>query len=73
MACRPLTSVHFGKFGAPAEVLRELQIQLKELMEIAAETDFGNEEESKQFSRNVIYIKGYYEVYEKLLRKSVEN
>jgi hypothetical protein len=68
MPCRPLKSIDFQKFQTPAQVLRELQDELEELREIAIETNFQNKEEANQFSRNVLYLKMYFEKYERLLR-----
>ena len=67
MPCRPLKSVNFRKFKSSLEILREIQSQIDELKDIATETNFDNDEESRQFSRNVLYLKTYFEQYERLL------
>lgn len=70
MACRPLKSVYFGSFQKPAEVLKALEIELRELALIAADTDFKDAGQIEMFERNVVFIKGYYERYERLVRDS---
>lgn len=67
MACRPLKSVNFNKFKTSLEILREIQAQIDELKEIAVHTNFDDEKESDQFSRNVLFLKSYFETYERLL------
>lgn len=68
MACRPLKSVHFGGFTKPAEVLKALEEELHELANICTDTDFSDDEQKALFERNVLFIKGYYERYERLIR-----
>jgi hypothetical protein len=68
MSCKPLKSVNFRSFEVPADVLRALQSELLELMKNAETVDFNNEEDVDQFSRNILFIKGYYERYETLIR-----
>ena len=71
MSCRPLKSVYFGAYTRPADVLRDLEAQLKELAEISLDTDFEDDAQIDLFDRNVRFIKGYYERYERLVRESV--
>lgn len=71
MGCRPLKSVYFGAYTKPADVLRDLEFALKELSDICDDTDFGDATQVQLFERNIIFIKGYYERYERLLRDSV--
>lgn len=68
MACRPLKSIEFSTFTEPKEVLKAIENELKELSDICADTDFSDDIQRSLFERNVIYIKGYYERYERLLR-----
>lgn len=68
MACYPLKSVHFGGFTKPADVLKALEDQLRVLAEICLETDFTDAYQMALFERNVLFIKGYYERYERLIR-----
>ena len=68
MGCRPLKSVYFGAFTKPADVLRALEVELKDLADICNETDFTDEAQVQIFERNILFIKGYYERYERLLR-----
>lgn len=70
MACRPLKSVYFGGFTKPSEVLKALEQELRELSKICLETDFTDNSQKELFERNVIFIKGYYERYERLIRDS---
>ena len=70
MGCRPLKSVYFGAFTKPADVLRALEVELKDLADICNETDFTDDAQVQIFERNILFIKGYYERYERLLRDS---
>ena len=67
MPCRPLKSVNFRKFKSSLEILREIQSEIDDLRNIATETNFNDDLEAKQFSRNVLYLKTYFEYYERLL------
>lgn len=71
MACRPLKSVNFGAFEKPKDVLRALEIELEDLAKICQDTDFTDESQRSLFERNVIFIKGYYERYERLIRDEI--
>ena len=73
MGCRPLKSVHFAAFTKPADILRALETELNELAEICMETDFTDASQSALFERNVLFIKGYYERYERLIRDGMAN
>lgn len=55
----------------PADTLRVLEGELKELAKICLETDFTDAGQSALFERNVLFIKGYYERYERLIRDSM--
>lgn len=68
MPCRPLKSVDFLSFKAPEDVLKALNDELLDLAEIAKETEFQDAGQAAQFKRNVTYIKGYFERYERLVR-----
>lgn len=70
MPCRPLKSVYFAAYQKPAEVLRALESELHELAAICLETDFSDHNQRDLFERNIIFIKGYYERYERLIRDS---
>jgi len=72
MACRPLKSVYFNSFTKPADVLKALEQELRELGQICLETDFTDASQKSLFERNVIFIKGYYERYERLIRESMD-
>lgn len=71
MACRPLKSVYFGGFTKPNDVLKALEVELRDLAQICLETDFTDESQKSLFERNVIFIKGYYERYERLIRDNM--
>lgn len=68
MTCRPLKSVDFNSFTTTTDVIRALDEQLLELENISNETDFTNSNERALYERNIVFIKGYFERYEKLLR-----
>lgn len=68
MACRPLKSVNFKGFTKPAEILKSLEDELNSLADICLETDFSDARQLALFERNVLFIKGYYERYERLIR-----
>lgn len=67
MACRPLKSANIENFKTSVEVLRAIQVELSDLKSIAAETNFQDEIEAKQFSRNVLFLKMYFEHYQRIL------
>lgn len=68
MPCRPLKSIDFNQFKTPSEVIKALDEQLGELSLISADTDFSDSKQRALYERNIIFIKGYFERYEKLLR-----
>lgn len=68
MTCRPLKSVDFNQFNTPSDVIRALDEQLLDLENISNQTDFSKLNERVMYERNIIFIKGYFERYEKLLR-----
>ncbi len=68
MPCRPLKSIDFNQFKSPTEVIKALDEQLGELVLISADTDFTDIKQRALYERNIIFIKGYFERYEKLLR-----
>lgn len=68
MPCRPLKSIDFNQFKTPSEVIKALDEQLDVLAKISSETDFSDSEQRLLYERNIIFIKGYFERYEKLLR-----
>lgn len=70
MACRGLKSLNASRFTNPTELLRELQMQIDDLKNIAAETDFSNPRESHVFSENIQYIKRYFEAYNRLIERN---
>ena len=70
MACRALKSMNIRRFTNPTELLRELQLQIDDLREIAKETDFDDPNDTKQFMNNVNYIKNYFETYNRLLERN---
>jgi hypothetical protein len=65
---RPLKSVDVRRYGTVKEVLKAVDKELKELAAIAKDTDFNEPIHSAQFSRNVVYVKAYYEHCERLIR-----
>jgi hypothetical protein len=71
MSCRPLKSVHFAGFTKPTDVLKALEEQLHELSNICLDTDFTDASQTALFERNVLFVKGYYERYERLIRDSM--
>lgn len=71
MPCRPVKSVDFRSFTTPSDVLKALESELRELAVICNETDFTDAGQSALFERNVLFIKGYYERYERLLRDNL--
>ena len=73
MGCRPLKSVNFAGFDKPADVLRALESELNDLAAICLDTDFMDASQSALFERNVLFIKGYYERYERLIRDGMAN
>lgn len=70
MPCRPLKSVNFYGLSTPREVLKVLDDQLKELAVIAGDTDFSDPGQVEQFMRNIVFVKGYFERFERLVRDS---
>lgn len=68
MACRPLKSVYFEGFLNRGDLLVALEEELEVLAEIASETDFGDDDQRTQFQRNVTFIKGYFERYERIVK-----
>lgn len=68
MACRPLKSIDFNQFKTPSEVIKALDEQLGELVAISSDTDFFDANQRALYERNIVFIKGYFERYEKLLR-----
>lgn len=73
MPCRPLKSVDFQSFKTPADTLKALESELLDLAEICKETDFTDPGQQQLFERNVIFIKGYYERFERLVRDGVNS
>lgn len=67
--CRPLKSFNVNQLSTVTEVLRAIDQELTDLRSIAAETDFSDPTHAAQFSRNVLYLKTYYERAEALLRE----
>ena len=68
MPCRPLKSVDFNSFTKPSDVLKTLECELRELASISLETDFTDAAQREMYQRNIVFIKGYYERYERLQR-----
>lgn len=68
MPCKPLQSVNFYGLTTPREVLKKLDEQLLELATIAGETDFADAGQVEQFMRNIVFVKGYFERFERLVR-----
>lgn len=66
--CRPLKSVNVRQFTELKELLKAIDGELAEMQKIAADTDFGDPAHAAQFSRNVIYLKTYFEHCERLIR-----
>jgi hypothetical protein len=66
--CRPLNSVNVRQFSDTKTLMKEMDKQLAELEAIALDTDFSNPAHAAQFSRNVIYLKAFYEHCERLTR-----
>lgn len=72
MPCTPIKSVNFMAFNKPAEILKSLEAELANLANICLETDFTDAGQVALFERNIIFIKGYYERYERLIRDSMQ-
>ena len=68
MTCRALKSVNFNGFTKPADILKSLEAELLDLSDICRDVDFSNPSDVAQFERNVLFIKGYYERFERLIR-----
>lgn len=66
--CRPLKSVYVRQFKTLKSALKATEAAMAELEAIAAETDFSNPAHAEQFSRNVTYLKTYFEHCERLIR-----
>lgn len=66
---RALRSFNVAGLKTVPEVLRAIDRELADLSAIAAETDFGDARQAKQFARNVAYLKTYYERAEALTRR----
>lgn len=69
MACRALRSLIISRLTNPTDVLRELQMQLDELRQIAIDVDFDNPDDVRIFSENLAYIKRYFETYNRLIER----
>ena len=67
MSCRPLKSIYFDGIETKGDLLIALDQELEDLADIANEVDFANDEDRLQFQRNVVFIKGYFERYERIL------
>lgn len=65
---RPLKSVNIQRFEDVKSILKAIDCELGILCEIAADTDFSNPEHTAQFSKNITYLKTYYEHCERLIR-----
>jgi hypothetical protein len=70
MPCKPLESFNIFGLTEPNEVLKKLDTELLILSAIAADTDFSDAGQALQFKRNIIYVKQYFERYERLIRES---
>lgn len=69
--CRALKSVDARQFKSVNEVLEALETELLDLKGIAKDTDFSVPAQADQFSRNVTFIKSYYDRAEHLLREEM--
>lgn len=69
--CRALKSVDVSQFKTIDEALNALEIELLDLKDIATSTDFSVPAQADQFSRNVTFIKSYYDRAEHLLREGM--
>jgi len=65
---RPLRSVDISKYKDIKTLLKAIDSELSILCDIAVSTDFNNPEHTAQFSKNITYLKTYYEYCERLIR-----
>lgn len=65
--CRAVKSVGISTFTSTKVAFIKLEEVLKELKEIANDTDFSDSAQTEIFIRNIQFIKTYYEKIERLL------
>lgn len=65
--CRALKSVDVRSIKSVKELLKAIDAEYVELAAIAAEMDFSDSAHIEQFSRNVTYLKTYFEHCERIV------
>lgn len=72
MTMQPLQSSNINALLSPSLVLDKLAQELKTLANYCKEYDFNNPDDLNQIEANIVFLKGYYERYERLTRNGIK-